>query len=75
MLTIICNSICLALYDYTAGPDLYRNQVLDSFGRAFTIIFLIEAILKIVAMGFVIHGKSYLRDGWNVVDFIIVVTG
>ena len=36
-------------------------------------IFCIEAILKIIVMGFLINGKkSYLLDSWNVLDFIIV---
>ncbi|KAJ8907466.1 hypothetical protein NDN08_007577 [Rhodosorus marinus] len=39
-----------------------------------TVIFTIEALLKTVAHGFVMHPGSYLRDGWNVLDFIIVVT-
>lgn len=36
-------------------------------------IFVIEMLLKIVAKGFVINGKhSYLRGGWNILDFFIV---
>ena len=38
-------------------------------------LFLVEALLKIIAMGFVGHKKAYLRDLWNVLDFVIVVTG
>jgi len=29
-------------------------------------------IVKIVALGFVLNKNSYLRDPWNVLDFIIV---
>ena len=38
-------------------------------------IFMIEATLKILAMGFLLHPKSYLREGWNLVDFFIVCSG
>ena len=38
-------------------------------------IFLVEAAVKILALGFVFHEGSYLRYGWNVMDFIVVVTG
>ena len=31
--------------------------------------------MKILAFGLVMHKRSYLRDGWNVLDFIIVMTG
>jgi hypothetical protein len=26
-------------------------------------------------MGFVLHRRSYLRDGWNVIDFLIAISG
>lgn len=31
-------------------------------------------MLKVVAQGFVMHGKSYMRDNWNKLDFIILVS-
>ena len=40
-----------------------------------TTLFSIESLMKIIALGFVINGpKSYMRDMWNVLDFIIVVS-
>lgn len=76
MSAILVNSICLALFDYSDRETLTEyNIILDRIGDAFTVLFLTEAALKIVAMGFVIHKHSYLRDGWNFVDFIIVITG
>ena len=42
---------------------------------AFLIIFLIEALLKIIAQGFLFHPGAYLRNGWNILDFVIVVVG
>ncbi len=30
--------------------------------------------IKIIALGFVLAPKSYLRDPWNILDFIIVST-
>uniref|UniRef100_A0A671G4D9 Voltage-dependent N-type calcium channel subunit alpha-1B n=1 Tax=Rhinolophus ferrumequinum TaxID=59479 RepID=A0A671G4D9_RHIFE len=38
-------------------------------------IFCFEAGIKIVALGFVLHKGSYLRNGWNVMDFVVVLTG
>ena len=39
-----------------------------------TSIFVLEAVLKIIAFGFLTNGKSsYLRQIWNLVDFIIVI--
>jgi hypothetical protein len=31
-----------------------------------------ELVLKVIAMGFIMHKHSYMRDGWNVLDFVIV---
>ena len=40
-----------------------------------TIIFTLEALLKIIAVGLIFNKKtSYLRSPWNVLDFGIVVS-
>jgi hypothetical protein len=40
-----------------------------------TVLFACESFFKIIAYGFLINGKSsYLRNVWNFVDFIIVVS-
>ena len=38
-------------------------------------IFCFEAGIKIIALGFAFHKGSYLRNGWNVMDFVVVLTG
>lgn len=42
---------------------------------AFLIIFTIETFLKIIAYGLVMHQNSYVRNGWNLLDFVIVIVG
>lgn len=41
----------------------------------FLAIFCVEATLKILALGFLLHSGSYLRNIWNIMDFFVVVTG
>jgi hypothetical protein len=41
----------------------------------FLIIYTIEMILKVIALGFVMEKNSYLRDPWNILDFIVVLFG
>lgn len=41
----------------------------------FLVIFTVEALMKIIADGFILHTGAYLRNGWNILDFIIVVIG
>jgi hypothetical protein len=37
-------------------------------------IFILEMVMKIIALGFLINGKdSYMRDPWSVLDFFIVL--
>lgn len=31
--------------------------------------------IQVIAFGFVLHKGSYLRSGWNIMDFIVVVSG
>lgn len=51
------------------------NFVLEDIGLAFTALFLLEMVLKIIGLGFFVHKNSYLRDPWNWIDFIAVITG
>jgi hypothetical protein len=82
ILAAICfNSILLGLVDYSEldsdgdpSPDLWRNHLISSSELCFTLLFTLEAVLKIAAMGF-IGQHSYLRNPWNVIDFTVVVSG
>jgi hypothetical protein len=40
----------------------------------FTAIYVTEMSLKIMAYGFAFNQGAYLRDSWNIMDFLIVVT-
>ena len=44
-------------------------NILESINYFFTGVFTLEAIIKIIGLGF----KGYFSKGWNVFDFIIVV--
>ncbi|XP_057255051.1 voltage-dependent L-type calcium channel subunit alpha-1F, partial [Pezoporus wallicus] len=41
----------------------------------FLIIFTVETFLKIIAYGLVLHPSAYIRNGWNLLDFVIVIVG
>lgn len=37
-------------------------------------LFTLEFTINVILYGFIVNGKhSYMRDGWNVMDFLIVV--
>ena len=57
-----------------ADPESDSYQFYEKANIIFTVIFVLEAIIKIVAFGFVNNGKtSYLRISWNQLDFFIVI--
>ena len=81
-LLIIANSIVLAMTNYSEVTANGQLDTSDPFNRAvdeselvFTTLFAIEMVLKIIAMGFVLERGAYLRDPWNVLDFIVVMAG
>ena len=45
----------------------------DILDVVFNLIFFFEALIKVVALGFVLDEGSYLRDNWNKIDIIIVI--
>ena len=38
-------------------------------------IYTVEMSLKIMAKGLILKSGAYLRESWNVLDFVIVVSG
>uniref|UniRef100_A0A8C0F411 Voltage-dependent R-type calcium channel subunit alpha n=1 Tax=Bubo bubo TaxID=30461 RepID=A0A8C0F411_BUBBB len=74
--TIIANCIVLALEQHLPEDDKTpMSRRLEKTEPYFIGIFCFEAGIKIVALGFVFHKGSYLRNGWNVMDFIVVLSG
>ena len=71
---ILANCICMASRDYLDQNDeTKKNQVLNTINFAFSGVFILEAMLKILTSGFIFDKKAYLRDYWNMIDFLIVV--
>ena len=64
------------MYDYSDRDNKTdRNKALEAFGLTFTLLFTLEAALKILSTGFIVHENAYLRDGWNWIDFTVVIFG
>ena len=56
---------------YQGSPG--NNKAIEDSEAFFTTLFTLEAVTKIIAMGFILDRTSYLKDGWNVMDFAVVV--
>ncbi|KAJ7334442.1 Voltage-dependent L-type calcium channel subunit alpha-1D [Desmophyllum pertusum] len=55
--------------------EIFSTETKEDAEYYFVAIFCVEALLKIMAFGFVLHPGSYLRNGWNILDFTVVVVG
>ncbi|CAG4983343.1 unnamed protein product [Colias eurytheme] len=61
------NVVTMAIEYYRMPPAL--QYALKIFNYFFTAVFILEAAMKLVALGF----KIYLKDKWNQLDVIIVI--
>ena len=75
ILFITLNSIAMACYDYSDRDEkTFRNQIINKISTFFSVVFTIEFMIKVVAKGFYLGWPTtYMKDGWNIIDFIVVV--
>lgn len=71
-LKLVKNKLALITFPSLTGVASYFKEKTEVY---FLAIFCVEASLKILALGFVMHKNSYLRNIWNIMDFFVVVTG
>ena len=61
-LAIVINTINISVFDYSDRESLtLRNKIVDRIDSGLTYIFILEAFLKILAMGAIISKFSYFR--------------
>lgn len=68
LVCIVCNVLQMALA-YDESPDVY-NQILENINLGFTIVFILEALIKIIGLS----PATYFRSSWNKFDFVVVMT-
>lgn len=80
LLTILLSSAILAWQGPPGSKDdvlifdaILAKDMLDISDTVFFTIFLFEMIVKVVAHGFMFTPDAYLMDGWNRLDFSVVV--
>jgi voltage-gated sodium channel len=61
---IIANALLIFIQEFEL-----KGNILDYFEPVFTILFIIEMVIKIHENGFI----KYISDGWNKLDFILIV--
>lgn len=74
MLLILASSIFLALDNPLNPPDSPLATFLKTADIFLTSFFVLECLLKIIMLGLIFNKEnSYLRNGWNVIDFVVVI--
>ena len=63
---IVINTACMAMVSF--GESQAKAEFFRITNLLFTIIFVIEFILKFSALG-----RQYFREGWNKFDFVVVL--
>jgi len=52
------------------NPDFFFIVI----NHVFNALYSIEMVLKIMGLGFILGENAYLRDSWNILDFVIVMS-
>lgn len=72
---IIISTMTLALETPLDDPNGQKVTILAKIDLFMTAVFTFEASVKIIAWGFALAGPpSYIREPWNILDFVIVVS-
>ncbi|MEW5312152.1 MAG: hypothetical protein WDW38_003800 [Sanguina aurantia] len=73
LLFIVLSSVTVALAPLDL-PDGELKDVLHIFDLVFTVVFGVEALMRVTVLGLAFNGRhSYLRSAWNVADFVLVL--
>lgn len=72
---IILNSLILGINDYNDdNPKTWRNDLNVYSEPVFTGLFTLELLMKVFAFGFIFGPNTYLKDKWNWIDLLVVIT-
>jgi hypothetical protein len=74
LLFIFISSILLILENPLTDPEGTLLTVVGKLDIFVSCVFTLECMMKVYVYGFICNGKnSYIRNPWNIIDFIIVV--
>ncbi|KAA0714093.1 Voltage-dependent L-type calcium channel subunit alpha-1D [Triplophysa tibetana] len=75
----VCHAVILSTQEFVTAERFCTRMPSETMQEqveyVFLVIFTIETFMKILAYGLVMHPSSYIRNGWNLLDFVIVIVG
>lgn len=82
MIVLLANSITLAMITNKFEPGtkdtkIYSDAfvVIERIEYGFLGVYTFELVFKVIAKGFMLNKYSYLRNRWNILDLVVVVSG
>jgi hypothetical protein len=81
MTLIIISSVTLVIDNPLTDPNSSTIVFFSYLDHCFTILFTLEALVKIIALGFIFNNATlrargltaYLKNPWNLLDFVVVL--
>lgn len=73
-LMILLNSLTYSLISNRSNKYEQYSSVIGLSHDFFLFFYLVEMALKIFSYGLLLHPYAYFRDGWNILDFVVIVT-
>ena len=55
--------------------EVNKHLLQEEMEIVFMVVFTTEMLTKILALGFMLHKGSYMRNPWNFMDFFVVTSG
>ena len=72
LFVIFFNCLVVTMERPSLAEGSGERQFIDIATTVINVIFLVEAIVKIVALGFFLGDDAYLKDVWNKLDFFLI---
>jgi Ion transport protein len=70
---IVITTVLMAMDSPIEDPQTEFKQAIMVMGNVITGVYAVESILKIFCYGFIFNEGAYLRDVWNLIDFVSIV--
>lgn len=75
LLIVLIHSTLLGFYDFNnQNSEESLNYIINILEPLFLSFYAVEMVIYIIAMGFYAEPHTYMRNFYNVIDFLVVIT-
>ena len=69
----VCVCVCTHTYVYLHVWSFLPSQVYATV--PFVFIYMVEAVIRVIANGLILHSKAYLRRPYHLLDVLVILVG